>query len=61
MPYFSMACCTTSLPILPSFGQAAQSGHGHMAAVYFEEVAQVGARIAAAEAIGAQHMVIVGI
>src|SRR5690606_15374847 len=43
-----------------AIGECLQRGDSHPAAVDFEEVAQLGARVAAAEAVGAQHLVFAG-
>src|SRR5690606_26423958 len=43
-----------------AIGECLQRGDSHPAAVDFEEVAQLGVRVAAAEAVGAQHLVFAG-
>ena len=40
------------------FGQSVQRGHSHMVAVYFEEAAQVGTAVGAAETVGAEYYIV---
>ncbi len=54
-PYLAMASATTRRLDHAVVGQRLQRGHGDVVAVDLEEAAQVGAVVAAAEAVGAEH------
>jgi len=56
MPYFAIACATSAGFTAPSSAKRLQRGHGHEAPVDLEEVAQLLARVRAAETVGAEHV-----
>ena len=57
MPYFLIASATVFALHIALLGERLQRRDGDEVAIHLEEVAQLGARIGAAEAVGAEHAV----
>jgi len=57
MPYFAIASATLATGTVPSSAQRLQRGHHDVVAVDLEVLAQLAAEVAAAKAVGAQHLV----